>query len=356
MFTNTFTPLYRPLAACLLAVLLVACAQESAMPDSSAEAEAGSEAAADTGSEAEADAADAAVAEEAEAEPYVFDRPFVPPSPPLTDLLGRGEYLVEGIAGCGNCHSGRDENGELVEGLEYAGNFVIEEPIFTAYAPNITPDPETGIGEWTDEQIERAIREGIREDGTLMGPPMAFAYYRDISSTDMAAIIAYLRSVPPVSREVPESIVNMELPPAWVEPVTEPVPDIPPSDRLAYGRYLSHTIGHCTQCHTPLAEESIGDFSRIGSGMNLYPLPFGYDWSALAANITQHETLGIGAWTDDEIKRAIVYGISRDGRELLPFMGYSYYEKVSDEDLDLIVEYIKTFPPSVAEAPVAEEH
>lgn len=356
MFRNMYTPLCRLLTACLLTFVLAACSQDSGMSDSAGEAEAGSEAAADTGDEAEGAAADAAVAEEAEAEPYVFDRPFVAPSPPLTDLLGRGEYLVEGIAGCGNCHSGRDESGELVEGLEYAGNFVIEEPIFTAYAPNITPDPEYGIGEWTDEQIERAIREGIREDGTLMGPPMAFAYYRDISSTDMAAIIAYLRSVPAVSREVPESIINMELPPAWVEPVTEPVPDIPPSDRLAYGRYLSHTIGHCTQCHTPLAEESIGDFSRIGSGMNLYPAPFGFDWSALAANVTQHETLGIGAWTDDEIKRAIVYGISRDGRELLPFMGYSYYEKISDEDLELIVEYTKTFPPSVAEAPAAEEH
>lgn len=357
MFTTRYDRLFRPLAGCVLAIVLAACSQDAGMSDSAGDAEAGagSEAAAPDDGGAGADEAVADEAE-AEAEPYVFDRPFVPPSPPLTDLLGRGEYLVEGIAGCGNCHSGRDENGDLVEGLEYAGNFVIEEPIFTAYAPNITPDPETGIGNWTDEQIERAIREGIREDGTLMGPPMAFAYYQDISSTDMAAIIAYLRSVPAVNREVPESIVNMELPPAWVEPVTEPVPDIPPGDRLAYGRYLAHTIGHCTQCHTPLAEESIGDFSRIGSGMNLYPRPFGADYSALAANITQHETLGIGAWTDDEIKRAIVYGISRDGRELLPFMGYSYYEKISDEDLDLIVEYVKTFPPSVAEAPNVEEH
>ncbi|WP_428098222.1 c-type cytochrome [Candidatus Rariloculus sp.] len=350
MFIHRYSQLGRLLAGCLLAMVLAACSQDSEMPDSSGEA--GGEAAAP---DSEGAAGDEAAAEEAEPEAYVFDRPFVPPSPPANDLVARGEYLVESIVGCGNCHSGRDENGEFVEGQEYAGNFVIAEPVFTANAPNITPDPETGIGDWTDEEIERAIREGIASDGRVMGPPMAFAYYRDISSNDMAAMIAYLRAVPAVNRVVPESEFNMPLPPAWGEPVTEPVPDIPRSDRLAYGRYLSHALGHCTQCHTPLAEESVGDFSRIGSGMNLYPLPFGYDWSALAANITQHETLGLGAWTDDEIKRAIVYGISRDGRELLPFMGFDFYERISDEDLDLIVEYVKSLPPSEAEPPAAEE-
>ncbi len=287
--------------------------------------------------------------------PYVFDRPPVPPSPPASDLVARGEYLVEGIAACGNCHSGRNDEGEFVPGMEYAGNFVIEEVPFIAYAPNITPDPETGIGEWTDEEIERAIREGIARDGRVMIPPMAYPYFRDISSNDMAAIIAYLRSVPPVRNEVPASVAKIPeaLPPSWGPPVTEPVPDIPRSDRLAYGRYLTHTLGHCTQCHTPLVE-GVEDFSRIGAGMNIFPQPFGYEWSALAANITQHETLGLGAWTDDEIKRAITQGISRDGRQLVPFMAFDFYNKISDEDLDLIVEYIKTFPPAVAEPPGGE--
>ncbi|HMB72121.1 MAG TPA: c-type cytochrome [Gammaproteobacteria bacterium] len=298
-----------------------------------------------------------AAAEQAPAEPaaYVFDRPPVPPSPPQSDLVGRGAYLVETIGACGNCHSGRDDSGELVPGLELAGNFVIDEPPFTAYAPNITPDPETGIGEWTDEEIERAIREGISRDGRVMVPPMAFPYFRDISSNDMAAIIAYLRSVPAVSREVPASVAKIPeaLPPSWGPPVTEPIPDIPRSDRLAYGRYLTHTVGHCTQCHTPLVE-GVEDFSRIGAGMNIYPMPFGYEWSALSANITQHETLGIGAWTDDEIKRAITQGISRNGRQHVPFMAYDFYNEISDEDLDLIVEYIKTFPPAVAEPPGGE--
>jgi len=268
-------------------------------------------------------------------------------------LIERGEYLVEGIVGCGNCHSGRNDAGELVPGLEYGGNFVIEEPGFRAYAPNISPHPENGIGRWTDREIELAIREGIGRDGQVLGPPMAFPFYRDISTNDMNAIIAYLRSVPAVDRVVPRSTYTMELPPNWGPPVTAPVPDVPPSDTLAYGRYLTHTLGHCTDCHTPLVMGQ-HDFSRIGAGANIFHAPFGYTWSALAANITQHPDLGIGSWTDDEIKRAITQGISRDGRQLLPFMGFTYYAKISAPDLDAIVAYLKTLPPSVAVPPAPE--
>lgn len=284
----------------------------------------------------------------------VFQRAFVPPSPPASDLLGRGEYLVEGIVGCGNCHNGRDDDGNFIPGLEYAGNFVITEEGFSAYAPNITPDRETGIGDWTDAELETAIRRGISRDGRVLGPPMAFAYYHGISSNDMAAIIAYLRTVPAVRREVPASTYEIPLPPEWGPPITEPIPDVPKTDQVAYGRYVAHNLGHCTQCHTPLVMGQ-EDFSRTGAGMNIFPQPFGYEWSALAANITSHPTLGLGSWTDDEIKRAIVFGISRDGRELLPFMGFSFYERISDEDLDAIVAYLRTIPPSVATPPAAAE-
>jgi mono/diheme cytochrome c family protein len=125
---------------------------------------------------------------------------------------------------------------------------------------------------------------------------------------------------------------------------------VPKTDLVAYGRYVTHNLGHCTQCHTPLVNGQ-EDFSRTGAGMNLFPKPFGYEWSALAANITP---AALGAWTDDEIKRAIVYGISRDGRQLLPFMGFSFYEKISDEDLDAIVAYLRTLPPTTATPPAPE--
>lgn len=265
------------------------------------------------------------------------------------DLLARGDYLMNSIVACGNCHSSRDESGQFVEGMELAGNFVIEEPAFRAYAPNITPDVETGIGSWTDEEIIRAVREGIRPDGSVMGPPMAYPFYRDISDRDMQAIVAYLRSVPAVRNEVPASTYNIPLPPNWGPPV-ESVPEPSRDDQVAYGRYLAHTLGHCTDCHTPLVEGQ-HDFSRIGAGGNLFPMPFGFEWSALAANITQHPELGIGQWTDEEIERAITDGVSRDGRQLLPFMGFDFYENITDEDLDAIVAYLKTLPPATATPP-----
>lgn len=265
------------------------------------------------------------------------------------DLLARGEYLMSSIVACGNCHSPRDENGRFIEGMELAGAFVIDEPAFRAYAPNITPDVETGIGSWTDEEIIRAVREGIRPDGSVMGPPMAYPFYRDISDRDMRAIVAYLRNVPPVRNEVPASTYRIELPPNWGPPVGS-VPEPNRDDPIEYGRYLTHTLGHCTDCHTPLVEGR-HDFSRIGAGGNLFPQPFGAPWNAVAANITQHPEMGIGRWTDEEIKRAITDGISRDGRELLPFMGFSFYKNITDEDLDAIVAYLRTLPPATATPP-----
>lgn len=266
-------------------------------------------------------------------------------------MVDRGRYLVEGIAGCGNCHSSRTDDGQFIKGMEYAGNFVIEEEGFTAYAPNITPDKRTGIGDWTDDEIIRAIREGINRDGNVMGPPMSYPFFREISDDDIHSIVAYLRTVPAVEHVVPRSVYRMELPPNWGPPVGY-VPEVPRDDPVVYGRYLAHSIGHCTDCHTPLVNGQ-HDFSRTGAGGNVFPMPFGFKWTAIAANITEDRTVGIGAWTDDEIKRAVTQGISRDGRMLLPFMAFSFYKNITDEDLDAIIVYLRTLPPTTA-TPVIE--
>src|SRR5476649_2327294 len=93
----------------------------------------------------------------------------------------RGKYLVESIAGCGNCHTPQGPNGPDM-GRALSGGPPIDEPnLFTALPSNITPDAETGIGKWTDAQIKLAIREGKRPDGTLIGPPMPFYYYHHIA-------------------------------------------------------------------------------------------------------------------------------------------------------------------------------
>lgn len=268
------------------------------------------------------------------------------------ELLERGDYLVNGIVACGNCHSSRTPEGELIDGMEMAGNFVIEEPGFRAYAPNITPDMRTGIGTWTDEALTRAIREGVRPDGRILGPPMAFPLYREISDSDMRAIVAYIRSVPAVDNEVPLSTYGIELPPSWGPPLTI-VPDVPRDDIVAYGAYLFGPLGHCSHCHTPLVQGQF-DFSRMGAGGNLFVEPAGLPFNVLASNITQHPELGLGKWSDEEIKRAIAHGVSRNGRQLLPFMAFSYYARISDEDLDALVAYMRTIPPSTAKPPPTE--
>ena len=95
----------------------------------------------------------------------------------------RGNYLVNSIMGCGNCHTPMGPNGPL-PGMDLAGGTVFDEKPFTARAANITPDKDTGIGNWTDAQIAKAVREGIRPDGSLIGPPMPFEHYRGISDND----------------------------------------------------------------------------------------------------------------------------------------------------------------------------
>jgi mono/diheme cytochrome c family protein len=119
-------------------------------------------------------------------------------------LVERGRYLVEVAAFCGACHAGRGPKGEPLQGMELAGGRVIEDRGFRAVVPNITPDPETGIGSWTNEQIAAAVRDGHRPDGSLIGPPMPVESYRGISDRDLTAIVAFLRTMPPIRHAVSE--------------------------------------------------------------------------------------------------------------------------------------------------------
>ena len=252
----------------------------------------------------------------------------------------RGRYLVETIAGCGNCHTPRGPGGVFDASKELAGGFVIDEKPFRAVASNITPDKETGIGAWTDAQIAKAIREGIRPDGSLIGPPMPFELYRKLSDTDLAAMVAYLRTVKPASNKVEKSVYRIPLPPAYGPPVAS-VPDVPRADKVKYGEYLAGPVGHCVECHTPLVHGK-HDWSRIGQGGMEFNGPWGV---SVARNITPHPEDGLGKWSDAEIKRAVTQGVSKNGTKLYPPMAYSLYAKVKDEDLDAIVAYLRTLKP-----------
>jgi mono/diheme cytochrome c family protein len=253
----------------------------------------------------------------------------------------RGRYLVETIAGCGNCHTPRGPGGAFAADKHMAGGFVIDEKPFRAVASNITPDKETGVGAWTDAQLAKAIREGIRPDGSLIGPPMPFGLYRKLSDSDLTAIVAYLRKLKPVKNTVEKSVYRIPLPPAYGPPVAA-VPDVPRTDKVKYGEYLAGPVGHCVECHTPMNDKGHPDWSRIGQG----GMPFHGPWGvAVARNITPHPEDGLGKWTDAEIKRAITEGVSKDGSKLHPPMPYALYAKVKTEDLDAIVAYLRTLKP-----------
>ena len=103
--------------------------------------------------------------------------------------LQRGTYLMNSIVACGNCHTPKGPNGKAIEGKELSGGDPIDAPVFHAVPSNITPDKATGIGNWTDDQIINAIRNGKRPDGTTIGPPMPIAFYRDMSDDDVQAIV-----------------------------------------------------------------------------------------------------------------------------------------------------------------------
>ena len=262
-------------------------------------------------------------------------------------LLERGAYLVRSIAACGNCHTPKGEKGEEPAGMELAGGLVIDEKPFTAVMPNITPDRETGIGGWTDAEILRAIREGVRPDGSIIGPPMPVEFYRGISDRDGAAIVAYLRSLPPVRNQVAKSVYRMPLPPSWGPPVGKveaPATSyMAAADKVAYGAYLAGPLGHCLECHTPRLPDGRRDMSaRAGAGGMPINGPAG---PVVPPNLTPDRATGLGAWTDAEIRRAITQGVHRDGRSLMPPMAFAYYARMSDGDLDAIIAYLRALKP-----------
>src|SRR5215472_13226561 len=126
-------------------------------------------------------------------------------------LLARGEYLVNVVAACGNCHTKQAPDLLPIPSMHLAGGRRFDIPPGIAYSKNLTPDRDTGIASWSDEQVIRAIREGVTKEGNLIGPPMPIALYNKIADDDVKAIVAYLRSVPPVRNEIPESKYKIKL-------------------------------------------------------------------------------------------------------------------------------------------------
>jgi mono/diheme cytochrome c family protein len=252
--------------------------------------------------------------------------------------LERGTYLMRSIVACGNCHTENTPQGPK-PGMELAGGTKIEEPnLFIAAVPNITPDPETGIGKWTDQQIIASIREGRRPDGSIIGPPMPIGLYRGLSDEDVQAIVAYMRTVKPVVHKVEKSQYKIPLPPSYGPPVTS-VPPVPRSDKMAYGAYLAGPAGHCTECHAGVLPNGAPDFAGGLVGGRTFYGPWG---ESRATNITPQ---GIGHYTDAQLKSMITTGVRPDGSRLKPPMAVGYYKNMTPGDLTAIIAYLRSLKP-----------
>ena len=154
---------------------------------------------------------------------------------------------------------------------------------------------------------------------------MPFLFYRDLGDADLEAIVAFLRSVAPVKNETPESVYNLPLPPSYgppVESVTAPERG-PTAD---YGEYLAGPVAHCMECHTRLGPAGPMISTHLGSGGNEFHGPWG---TSVSSNLTPHAD-GLAGRSDEELITMIRMGI-RDGKPMLPPMGYAYYANMTDE-------------------------
>lgn len=278
---------------------------------------------------------------------------FKAASRPVSDMkieqtperVERGRYLANSVAACMACHSPLDaKTHTLIPGTMGAGGrrFGKEEGLpADIYSSNITPDPETGLGTWSDDEILRAMREGVSKDGRPLFPLMPYPGYHHMSDEDAMAIVAYLRTIPPIKNQVPgyslgfplSAIVNtMPMP---MEKAVAPAP----AEGVERGKYVL-TMASCVECHTPMGGAG-PDMSKFLAGGHVMK-DSGHEF--VIPNITQDKETGIGAWTDQQIGDAIRYGRRPDGKMLHPMMPWMFYNGMNNQDLKALVAYLRTVP------------
>ncbi len=286
---------------------------------------------------------------------YVLSPNVRPPAdvkaPSTVEAIERGRYLAHHVTVCMGCHSEVDElqPGEpIVPGRTGSGRDFGEIPGFPGRvrAPNLTPDKETGIGDFTDGELLRGIREGIGRDGHALFPMMPYrTYAKLLSDEDALAIIAYLRSLPPIKNRVepmevkfPVSMFIRGLP----EPVTSPPPAPPPaSDQLARGNWLLK-MGNCHDCHDSFNERREPIAGRELAGGAEFPIAG--KGSLFAPNITSDQATGVGSYTDDDLMRVLTEGVGKSGRKLYG-MPWPYYSGLTEEDRRALVTALRKVPP-----------
>jgi mono/diheme cytochrome c family protein len=288
---------------------------------------------------------------------------LTPEATPMSEdeVLARGEYLAQ-IARCVGCHTPRLPEYETDgmasdlritlslspnDALDFENYYMAGGRVFSLgpegslIAGNLTPDEATGIGAWTDEQLEMTLRLGVLPDGTMMHPLMPYRSYATWSAQDMQALIAYLRSIPAIENELEESLYlrdEFEGDPAEAFAALE-VPETAPVDVLELGEYLVVDVMRCVGCHTPQNPETgRPDESLYLAGGQAFEGPWGIVYGS---NITPHAETGIGTWTDEDIANVFHEGIRIDGRRLI-LMPWQDYSAINEDVITAVIAYLRS--------------
>jgi len=262
------------------------------------------------------------------------------------EQIARGKYIFGAAAGCG-CHT-------VPKQALNAGGRKYDGPFGTVYSSNITPDPGTGVGKWTDEQIITATRAGRRPNGERLIPVHPYTVFNGMAEQDLKDVVAYLRSVPPVNKAVPAKKITVPMfesvfLPAWLATFAprEMPPAGAPTSGVARGEYLARAVGHCGECHTPRTMTMAVDNSRFLAGNQKGKGPEG----SAVANITPDRETGIGSWSEEQITDYLETGNKPDGDVAGGLMmeviqGTSAgYKDLTKADRQAIAKYLKSIPP-----------
>lgn len=269
-------------------------------------------------------------------------------APAAQSQVERGRYLAQ-AGDCIACHT--------IPGAKiFSGNRPMPTPFGTLYSPNITPDPETGIGRWTADEFYRMMHTGRSRNGDLLYPAMPFASYTKVTRADCDAIFAYLRSVPPVRQQSrPHDLRfpynNRALLIGWRTlyfQEGEYQPDRSKSAEWNRGAYLVQGLGHCAMCHTPINALGGSSAEQAFQG-GLIPMQNWY-----APSLTSNREAGLGNWEIRDIVDLLQMGVSNRGTVYGPMaeVTYNSLQFMSDEDIRAMAVYLKALP---ADQPVTAD-
>ncbi|MBG0802634.1 cytochrome c [Methylocystis sp. H4A] len=256
----------------------------------------------------------------------------------------RGRYLVDALAACDNCHTPRGAAGYDLSNRFSGGAQTFSDKFYVVRGPNISPDKDTGVGAWTDEELRAAIVDGIGRNGRL-APVMPSDSYKPLTPSDLDAIIAFLRSATPIRAPLlaPQQRSG-EWAPHPMPGAAAPFDEASLAEKNTRGLYVA-SLARCMSCHSEEIDGAPDYQNRLGAGGKTFRNAAGV---VVASNITSHPAKGVGAWSEDELKRAITQGVARDGAPLRPPMSTlskAHFSKMSPDDLDALVAWIRTIPP-----------